>query len=370
MNLFLPIRKKWNWCSTGIFSVCSLKEFIDQKAIYICNISTGPAMIINCVIYSRSQGKKVCDTAINNIAAELENSDHFLWLGIKEPSEALMQEVRNQLQLHELAVEDAHRANQRSKLEEYDNHFFLSMQTAHCETVNDEQIVKSGETHVFAGINFIVSVRHGESASYTAVREHLEHNPKLLMRGTGYILYALMDYVVDNYFPVADSLREKLDELEKRIFTNRLNRKTIQTLFESKRELSRLQLSVAPLMDVCNELMLVESPIISKKLSPYFRDIRDHIRRIQDTIKIISEMLGTALDVHIALVTVSQNETVKKLASWAGLLAVPTMFASFWGMNFQHMPELHWAYGYPLALVIMVGTSVLLYKTFKRNGWL
>ena len=327
-------------------------------------------MIINSVIYSRSNGHKIDNVEIGEIAEKLKNPDYFLWLGLKEPDEKLMQRVRHQLQLHELAVEDAHRANQRTKLEEYENHFFLSMQTAHCEEEKQNRLVKFGETHIFAGSNFIVSVRHGGSTSYSALRDRLEQNPKLMMRGPGYILYALIDFVVDNYFPVATSLREKLDELEKRIFTNRLNRKTIQTLFESKRELSRLQLAVAPLMDVCNELMLMESPIISKKLSPYFRDIHDHILRIQDTIKIISEMLGTALDVHIALVTVSQNETVKKLASWAGLLAVPTMFASFWGMNFQHMPELSWALGYPLALLIMGGTSVLLYRTFKKNGWL
>lgn len=327
-------------------------------------------MIVNSVIYSRTTGQKVCQVDIHDIAKQLKNPDHFLWLGLKEPTEELMQRVRSQLNLHELAVEDAHRAHQRTKLDEYDDSFFLTMHTAEYEINSEQHHIQFGETHVFAGINFIVSVRHGHSASYTSVRQRCEQNPRMLMRGPGYVVYALMDYVVDNYFPVVDTLIEQLDLLQKRIFANKISKKTIHTLFENKRELAKLQLGITPLLDVCNQLMLMESPIVPQKMLPYYRDVHDHILRIHDTIKVINEMLTTALDVHIALVTTSQNETVKRLASWAGLLAVPTMFASFWGMNFNNMPELDWKYGYPAALLAMATVSFLLFRSFKKNGWL
>jgi magnesium transporter len=327
-------------------------------------------MIINSVIYDRTTGLKIKDVDVENITESLLNPDYFLWMGLKEPSVELMQSVRKQLNLHELAVEDAYRAKQRTKFEAYENSFFMTMQTAVHVHEKDQSVIKFGETHIFAGINFIVSIRHGESSTYAGVRARCEHNPRMMMRGPGYITYALLDHIVDDFFPIADDLRERLDLLEKSIFNEKFNKKTIYTLFQSKRELARLDLGISPLTDICKNLMLNETPIISKKMLPYYRDVHDHILRIHDIVNVINDLLDTSLDVHLALVNVKQNETVKKLASWAGLIAIPTMFSGFWGMNFEHMPELGFKYGYPFALSVMTVVSFLLYKSFKRNGWL
>lgn len=324
------------------------------------------SMVVNCVVYSRHNGQKIRDIPLDDISEWVRQEGMFVWVGLHEPDQSLMQKIQAEFGLHELAVEDAYRAHQRPKLEEYGDTLFIAMHTVRLDAGN----IIFGETHVFVGHNFVVTVRHGPSMTYARVRQRAEHAPKQLARGPGYVLYALMDFVVDNYFPVVDGLRDQLHAVESEIFAGTFNRQTIRHLYERKRELVKIRLAVAPLMDICNQLMHLESPVVPEAINPYFRDVYDHIMRISDAIDSINEMLSAALEVHLALVTVGQNEVVKRLASWAGILAVPTMIASFYGMNFDQMPELHWPYGYPLVLMVMAGVTVGLYRRLKKAQWL
>jgi magnesium transporter len=265
-----------------------------------------------------------------------------------------------------LVVEDAHRAHQRPKLEEHENALFIVMHTA--RLVGEE--AKLGETHVILGPRFIISIRHGASQSYASVRERCEHNPKMMMHGPGYILHAIMDFVIDNYFPVVEAYRSHLRHLEGDIFEGAFRRHTIRRLYDLKRDLVHLRLAASPMQDICNELMHIDTELVANDMTPYFRDIYDHVVRINDAVDAITEMLSAALEVHLALITVGQNEVVKRLASWAAILAVPTMIASFYGMNFDVMPELRWPYGYPMTLGVMTLLCVLLYRRLRRAGWL
>lgn len=324
------------------------------------------SMVVNCVVYSRHNGQKIRDIPLDDISEWIRQDGMFVWVGLHEPDQPLMQKIQAEFGLHELAVEDAYRAHQRPKLEEYGDTLFVAMHTARLESGR----ILYGETHVFVGSNFVVTVRHGASLTYALVRQRAEHSPKQLARGPGYVLYSLMDFVVDNYFPVVDGLKDQLHAVENEIFAGTFNRNTIRHLYERKRELVKVRLAVSPLMDICNQLMHLESPVVPEAISPYFRDVYDHILRISDAIDSINEMLSAALEVNLALVSVGQNEVVKRLASWAGILAVPTMIASFYGMNFEFMPELKWHWGYPFVLALMFGVSFGLYRRLRRAGWL
>ena len=323
-------------------------------------------MVVNCAVYSRRNGHKLRDIPVDLISESLVEEDTFIWLGLHEPDVALMQQVQDEFDLHDLVVEDAHRAHQWPKLEVHDDVLFIVMHTA--RMVGEE--AKLGETHVILGPRFVVTIRHGASQSYSSVRERCEHNPKLLMRGPGYVLYAVMDFITDNYFPVVESYRSHLRSLEGAIFEGSFRRRTIRHLYDLKRDLVLLRLAASPMQDICNELMHIDTALVSDDMNPYFRDIYDHVIRINDAVDAITEMLSAALDVHLALITVGQNEVVKRLASWAAILAVPTLIASLYGMNFEVMPELHWSYGYPVALGMMTVLCLLLFRRLRRAGWL
>lgn len=325
------------------------------------------SMMVNCVLYDRATGKRARDLTLSDIPAVLaEPGETFVWLGLHEPDESLMLQVQQAFGLHELAVEDAHRAHQRPKLERYGNSIFVTMHTARMEGED----IRFGETHAFLGARYLVTIRHGASASYASVRTRYEQNPSLVRLGPGYVLYAIIDFVVDNYFPVVDDFRHHLQTLEGAIFGGTFQRRTIRHLYELKGQLIKLQLAIAPMQDVCNELTHVERELIPAKIQPYFRDVHDHVLRINDAVDALSEMLSAALDVNLALVTVGQNEVVKRLASWAAILAVPTLIASLYGMNFEAMPELHWHYGYPAAIAGMVLVSAGLYVRLRKSKWL
>lgn len=325
---------------------------------------SGTRMIVNCVAYK--DGKKVGDIAIDDISEVLKQEGTFVWVGLHEPNEALLQKIQNEFGLHELAVEDAHTAHQRPKLEEYGDSLFVVLQTAQ----SWEGKVHFGETHLFVGRRFLVSVRHGPSLSYKSVRERCECNPDRLAQGPGFALYSIMDFIVDNYRPIAAALKERLELLEADVFKQRLNRQLLEEVYDFKRQLLLLREAAEPLLEICGELMRVHTDIIPKESRAYFRDILDHVKHIMKAIDGMREMLTLAIQVHLALITVGQNDVVKKLAGWGAILAVPTMVFSLYGMNFKYMPELDWRWAYPVVLIVIAVVCVALYRRLRRAEWL
>jgi len=320
--------------------------------------------IVKCAAYA--DGRKLGDVDIDDISEILRFPGQFVWIGLHEPEEPLLRKIQQQFNLHDLAVEDALRAHQRPKLEEYGDSLFVVLRTAalrHAE-------IEFGETHIFVGPRYVVSVRHGASLPYTEVRQRCEAAPHLLRKGPGFVLYALMDFVVDHYFPIIDALEEMLEALEESIFNARFDRHTTERIYVLKRDLVALKRAVSPLVDVCNRLVRFDVELVPEDCRAYFRDVYDHVIRINEALDTMRELLTTALEANLSLISVAQNEVMKKLAAWAAILAVPTMIAGVYGMNFEFMPELHWRFGYALIMGSMVGTCGFLYWRFKRAGWL
>jgi magnesium transporter len=320
--------------------------------------------IIKCAAYQN--GASIGDVTVENISEVLKRENTFVWLGLYEANGELLAKIQQEFGLHELAIEDALTAHQRPKIEEYGESLFMVLHTAHLA----EEQVEFGETHIFMGPRFLVTVRHGASRSHSKVRERCEAMPQQLAKGPGFVLYSIMDFIVDNYVPVIDGLQQRFDVLESAIFESRPSRQTIEGLYELKRELLQLEGAINPVIDICNELMRFHSGLIPKDVQVYFRDIADHIKRIDQAIRGMREMLLAAMQVHLTFETVRQNEVVKRLAGWGAILAIPTMVFSWYGMNFRHMPELDWQYSYPLVVGGVGVGSVLLYLRLKRVGWL
>jgi len=321
-------------------------------------------MIINCTAYKG--GKKLRDISIAEISDVLEQSDTFVWLGLLEPSVALMQEIKEEFNLHELAVEDAYAAHQRTKIEEYGDTLFVVLRTAQ---VVDEA-VQFGETHIFVGARFVVSVRHGPSRSYVKVREHCESLPERMVRGPAYVLYSIMDYVVDNYGPIMDDLEAQFERYESELFERDSERAHLQELYQLKRQLIKIRSAAVPLLDVCSQLLRFHEGIISKEGKVYFRDIYDHVVRLVETGERLLDMVAAAMQIDLAQVTIRQNEVVKRLAGWGGILAIPTMVFSLYGMNFKYMPELDWHWSYPAVLGGILASCTWLYFRLRKVGWL
>ncbi|MEK8036278.1 MAG: magnesium/cobalt transporter CorA [candidate division NC10 bacterium] len=321
---------------------------------------------MSCAAYA--DGRRVAEVAIPDISEVLAQPDRFVWIGLHEPAEALLREVQQEFRLHDLAVEDAHRAHQRPKLERYGDSLFVALRTAQMDPATRR--ADFGETHIFVGPRYVVSVRHGASVSYAEVRTRCEATPRRLAQGPGYVLYALMDFIVDQYFPIVEALEEDLDALEEEIFGRTLDRETTARIYRLKRDLLEVKRAVSPLVDVCNRLTRFEDDLIPEDTRLYFRDIYDHAIRINEMVDTARELLTTAFEANLSLISVGQNESMKKLAAWAAIIAVPTLIAGVYGMNFQHMPELGWTLGYPAAMAVMLGTCVGLYVHFKRSGWL
>jgi len=306
------------------------------------------------------------DVDIERIHEIISQPDHFVWLSLHEPDSERLTNVKNVFSLHELAVEDAHRAHQRPKIEEYGDSLFLVLHTAELR----DDCIAFGETHFFVGNRFLITVLHGASLSHDKVRARCEALPHQLAKGPGFALYAVMDHIVDNYMPVLDGLQARFDALESAIFTNHPSRKTLEGLYQLKRELIQMQGVIMPVIDICNVLMHSHDISIPKDVRVYFRDIADHISRIDRAIGGMLEMLIAAMQVHLTFETVRQNEVVKRLAGWGAILTLPTMIFSWYGMNFRYMPELAWEYSYPLVVGGVLIGSVLLYRRLKRVGWL
>jgi len=325
-----------------------------------------PAPVIDCAAYCG--GARVADLGIDQIRSALARDDQFVWLGLYEPEQDVLRKVQQQFKLHDLAIEDAYNAHQRPKLELYEDSLFIVLRTAHMSPTSRQ--LEFGETHVFLGRNYLVTVRHGSLRSHIGVRQRCESTPHLLSKGPGYALYALMDFIVDQYLPVVQQIEEEVEDLEDTIFGVSDAGEATSRIYRLKRDLLALRRAVAPLVEVCNRLMRFDLPHIPEDTRVYFRDVYDHIVRLNETIDAQRELLTTALEAHLSLMSHAQNEHMKRITAWAAMIAVPTMIAGIYGMNFKNMPELQWTYGYHLSIVVMAAACVGLYVGFKRSGWL
>lgn len=321
-------------------------------------------MLINCAAYQ--EGKKLADIPVVDISDYLDRPGCFVWVALRDAEPAELEEMGGEFGLHALAVEDAHHGHQRPKIEEYDESIFAVM---HLVEMTGGKL-NFGEVDVFVGKNYVLSVRNHSAHDFLGVRARCEREPQLLKLGAGFVFYALMDAVVDRYFPVVDALESELELIEEQIFAKGTARSNIERLYELKRKVMLLKHAVAPLTEATGKLFSSRAPTICVDTRHYFRDVYDHLSRINTSIDAIRETIGTAIQVNLSLVTIEESEVNKRLAAWAGIFAVATAFAGIWGMNFKAMPELQWQYGYPMALGVIATTCGLLYRRFKRVGWL
>lgn len=321
--------------------------------------------IVNCAAYSG--GRRIADVELPDVHEVLKSKDQFVWIGLHEPSEEILSRVQREFGLHDLAVEDAHSAHQRPKVEIYGDSVFVVLRTVE---MDKDHHIQFGETHFFVGDNFIVTIRHGYGVSYADVRSRCESTPHLLIKGQGFALYSVMDFIVDRYYPVVQEMEQELQEIEDLIFNGKPDRETTEQIYQLKRELLEVKRAVSPLVDVCNKLMRFEIKWISEETRPYFRDVYDHVVRINDMIENTRELLNTAMEANFSLISISQNDVSKKFAGWAAIIAVPTMVAGFYGMNFKFLPESEWEYGFYAVVLFTIAGCSLLFYLFKKTGWL
>lgn len=327
--------------------------------------NTGDPMVVNCIAYNKS-GKSSGQIDIGDISDVLKQPDTFVWVGLHEPSDTLLETLQKEFGLHDLSIEDAHSAHQRTKIETYGDSLFIVVRTAQLTDGN----VAFGETHIFLGTRYLISVRHGASLSYAPARRQCEAAPELLALGPSYGLYAILDLIVDNFLPLISDFREELQALEKDIFAEVFKRDVIKRLYDMQRELVTLGLAVSPLQDVLNQLVRLHPTLIRNETRVYFRDVYDHVFRVNEATTAMREMLSAAMSVNLSLVTFGQNKVVQKLAGWAAILAAPTLITSWYGMNFHNMPELGKTWAYPAMVVFTAGICVGLYVVFKRAKWI
>jgi magnesium transporter len=325
-------------------------------------------MIINCVVYQ--DGKKLADIHVDDISVYLAKPECFVWVALKDPDAGELDVMKHEFGLHELALEDVRHGHQRPKIEEYGESLFAVLHTIE---MDDDNELLVGEVDVFVGPNYVLSVRNRTRLGFQDVRTRCEHEPHLLKEGAAFVLYALIDNIVDRYFPVLEVLGTKLEEIEDRIFEKHSlasSRAIIEDLYSLKRRLVKLHHHVAPLLESVGKLSGGRIPRICSGMSTYFRDVSDHLERIVRTIEGRREMIVTAIQVNLGMISLAENEVTKRLGAFAALFAVPTMIAGIYGMNFQSIPELHYAYGYPICLAAMLGIDVFLWWRFKAAGWL
>jgi magnesium transporter len=336
----------------------------EEQAGYIIAAQGARDMLVNCVAYK--EGRKVGDIAKEDIHRYLGEPGCFVWVALRDPEPEELTGLQHQFGLHALAVEDAHHGHQRPKLEEYGDSLFVVVHTM--ELAAEELHV--GEVHIFAGPNYVLSVRNRTEKGFADVRARCEREPDLLKLGPGFVLYALMDALVDRYFPLLEALEDELEEVEERIFAGAAARENIEALYALKHKLMALKHAAGPLHEATGKLYGGRVPEVCTGTQDYFRDVYDHLLRINQSIDSLRDMVTTAISVNIALISLQENETTKRLAAYAALVAVPTMIAGVYGMNFEHMPELEWTLGYPLALAVMVGLDAYLFHRFRRAKWL
>jgi magnesium transporter len=321
-------------------------------------------MLVNCVAYR--DGRKLADIGIDEISSYVSQPDTLVWVALAEASDAELAKMQQEFGLHELAVEDAQSGHQRPKVEEYGDSLFVVLQTIEAEG----RELRVGEMDVFVGPNYVLSVRTRARRGFGEVRARCEREPELLKHGPGFVLYALMDSVVDRYFPVLDRLETELEGLEEQIFAGGLAQRSLKELYDLKQRLMTLKHATAPLLDAVSRLYGGRVPRVCIGTQEYYRDVFDHLQRINQSIENSREMIATAISVSLSLITLQENQFTKRLAAYAALVAVPTMIAGVYGMNFKHMPELGWTFGYPFALGLMVAIDGYLFYRLRKAGWI
>ncbi|MEV6598907.1 magnesium and cobalt transport protein CorA [Actinoplanes sp. NPDC051346] len=329
--------------------------------------------VVDCGVYvdgRREPGEFSPDEALRE-ACDRDNA--FVWLGLHEPSQAEMSAIARTYNLHELAVEDAVKAEQRPKLEQFGSVHFLVLRTAryvpHGELTETSQVVETGQMMIFVGDRFVITVRHGDATRLAPVRADMEARGDLLAQGPWAVAYAVTDRVVDAYVAVADQVEADLDTLEEGAFSRDAG-SPVQAIYQMKREIVEFRRAVVPLQRPLATITAPQSRLVPKEIRRYFRDVQDHLTRTVEQVSSYDDLLNSILQARLAQVTVDQNNDMRKIAAWAGMSAIWTAFAGIYGMNFEHMPELTWQYGYPAVISLMLLISVLLYRAFRRNGWL
>lgn len=333
-------------------------------------------MIVDCGIYRdghRREGPEDFSDALDQARA----AGGFVWVGLHEPSEEEFGLVSEEFALHALAVEDALKAHQRPKLEVYDDSLFVVLKPVVYEPHSDT--VSTGEIMIFLGDSFVVTVRHGEGDGLAAVRHRLEQEPEMLGKGPTAVLYAIADTVVDHYLDVATELQTDLEELEAEVFSPERggSRNTASRIYNFKRQITEFRRATGPLALPMSRLggtgqsaFSTAVPFVDDKARPFFRDVSDHLTRVNESVESLDRLVSDILSAHLAQTGVQQNDDMRKISAWAAMAAIPTMLAGVYGMNFEHMPELHWVWAYPAVIGLMAVLEVVLYRTFKQRGWL
>jgi magnesium transporter len=323
-------------------------------------------MLINCVAYQ--DGQKLADIDKRQISDYLKKPGCFVWVALADPTQEELAEMQEEFDLHELAVEDARHGHQRPKIEEYGDSLFVVLHTVEFTPIDE---IKIGEVDIFVGRNYVLSVRSRTERGFKEVRARAERDPELLKYGSGYVLYALMDAVVDRYFPVLDAIESELERVEEHLFQEGVSpRENIEALYYVKQQLTTLRHATGPAQEHTGKLFGGRVPFACHGLTEYFRDVYDHLARINQAIDAARDTTNTAIQVALAMVNMGHGEITKSLAAYAALVAVPTMIAGVYGMNFEHMPELHWRFGYPLSIAAMVGIDAFLFLRFRKAGWI
>lgn len=311
--------------------------------------------------------------AVRRVGGEEAGRGAFVWVGLHDPDQRELEELAGFFGLHPLAVEDAVHAHQRPKLERYDDVLVAVLKTLryveHDRLTATSQIVETGEIMVFLGADFVVTVRHGEHCALAPVRRRLEESPELLSLGPAAVLHAVADQVVDDYLAVTDAVQNDIDEVETSVFAPQRTR-DVERIYQLKRELIELKRAVTPLAQPLRSLTTRGYRMVHPSIREYFRDVEDHLSRVREQVASFDELLTSILQASLAQVTMAENEDMRRISAWVAILAVPTMVAGLYGMNFDYMPETDWRYGYPVVLTLVATVCGLLYRGFRRNGWL
>ncbi|CAM5564872.1 Magnesium and cobalt transport protein CorA OS=Streptomyces alboniger OX=132473 GN=CP975_08415 PE=3 SV=1 [Streptomyces alboniger] len=330
--------------------------------------------VVNCVTYRDGVRQPPGRDLVESVQRIRRTDDGFVWLGLHEPTEEEFAGIADLFDLHPLAVEDAVHAHQRPKVERYDHMLFAVFKTVcyveHSELTATSEVVDTGEIMLFVGRDFVITVRHGRHGSLGPLREALEAAPEQLAQGPAAVLHAVADQVVDDYLAVTDAAQADIDQVESDVFAHDGARVDPGRIYQLKRELLELKRAVVPLGRPLQILATQPMRVIAPEIQAYFRDVDDHLKRATEQIAAFDELLNSILQAHLAQVTVAQNEDMRKITAWAAVIAVPTMVCGMYGMNFDHMPELHWQFGYPLVMSLIAAACTTLYRGFRRNGWL
>ena len=325
-------------------------------------------MLIRCVVYQN--GKKLAEIEPQHIHEYVAKPDCFVWVALYAPDAATLASMEEEFDLHPLAVEDAQHGHQRPKIEEYAGSLFAVLHMIELPNDDPTAELRVGEVDIFVGKNYVLSVRTGVEKGFQDVRTRCENEPEGLERGAGFVLYALMDAVVDRYFPIIHEIETQLDRIEEQIFANQTPRENIEQLYALKQRLTITKHAVSPLLDALSNLSGTRVPLACAGMQEYFRDISDHLLRLNQSIESIRDTISTAISVNLSMIALQENETTKRLAAYAALIAVPTLIVGIYGMNFEFMPELHWRYGYALAWGSMIGIDMYVFYLLRKAKWL